>query len=102
MSEYVTTTATIFSRTGLIKEGSFRVTRSATPPPPAEENWERAQRFAGPPTRIRVLVSEAATSWSVQAGELIDAPKELADILIRKKHARLARPDEPLTFAPIE
>ena len=62
----------------------------------------RAQKFSGPPTRIRVLVSEAGTSWDVQAGTVVDVPKALADVLIRKQHARLARPDERLTFAPIE
>ena len=49
-----------------------------------------------------MLVSEAGTSWDVQAGTVVDVPKALADVLIRKQHARLARPDERLTFAPIE
>ena len=45
----------------------------------------RAQKFSGPPTRIRVLVSEAGTSWDVQAGAVVDVPRELADALIRKQ-----------------
>ena len=98
----MTTVCTYYPRTHYIKEGSRRIIRSATPPPPVSEDWERAEKFIGPPTRIRVLVSEAGTSWDVQAGTVVDVPKALADVLIRKQHARLARPDERLTFAPIE
>jgi len=95
-------TVTEHLRTGTYKPGSMRITRSATPPPPAKEEGTAVERFSGPPTRIRVLRGEAGTSWSTETGTVIEVPRGHAEFLIGKKNARLARADEPLTFAPIE
>ena len=100
---WTTVTVTEFPRTGTVKPGSMRVVRTATPPPPAEENWPRRQTFSGPLTRIRVLLGESsAYGWATEAGTVIEVPRQQADFLIQNKRARLARPDERLTNAPIE
>jgi hypothetical protein len=49
---------------------------------------------AGRRTWIRALVTVAATTWSMTAGEVIQVPKELADAEIRAGRARLAKPSE--------
>jgi hypothetical protein len=60
----------------------------------ASETWPRRPRFSGGRTWIRALVTVAATTWSMTAGEVIQVPKELADAEIRAGRARLAKPSE--------
>jgi len=67
-----------------------------------KEDWPRPQKFSGPLTRIRALKSKASATWNVNAGEVVELPMELADMLCRKGTARLARPDEPLSYGAIE
>jgi hypothetical protein len=64
---------------GLIKEGSRRIIRSATPPPPAAENWPRAEKFSGPLVRVRVPVGEAGASFALEPGVVMDLPRQLAE-----------------------
>jgi hypothetical protein len=49
---------------------------------------------AGRRTWIRALVTVAATTWSMTAGEVIQVPKELADAEIRAGRARRAKPSK--------
>jgi len=60
---------------------------------PAAENWPRAEKFGGPPTHVYIFQSVASTSWSVDRGLSVQ-PRELAEHLIARGHARLAKPHE--------
>jgi len=92
-SKWTTTVVTEFLRTGTYRPGSMRVFRSDTPPPPAEENWPRAEKFGGTPTHVFIFRSVASTSWNVDRGYAM-LPAEFAKFLIRGGHARLARPEK--------
>ena len=90
---WTTTVATYFPRTGFLKPDSLRVFRSTTPPPCTRPEGTTPEKFYGPPTRVRVLRAVAHASWDVVPG-VFSLPSELADYLIVRGHARLARAHE--------
>jgi hypothetical protein len=93
--KWTTTTVTEFPKTGIVKAGSMRISRSATAPPCVKEEGTPVQRFEGEPTRIFVFQAESADTWHVDHG-FNTRPRQLAEYLIGAGRAFLARPAEPL------
>lgn len=48
--------------------------------------------------RVRILRGVASSRWSVEPGQCLDLSEDVVDQLLRSGSARLARPDEALTF----
>ncbi len=77
---------------------SWRAEPLASRPPATEAPQPPVPKFSGPPTRIIGLASMASVDgWDLQVGEPRTFPRQLADELIRARHARLAKPGEILT-----
>jgi hypothetical protein len=76
--------------TGSRQGQTGRLQRLASPPPPAAENWPRAQKFTGELVPIFVFRSVAAIDWHVDKGFQMQ-PRQLADYLVRGGNARPAK-----------
>jgi hypothetical protein len=91
------------------QEWEIRRIQRAPEPEPATSTPEPKKRLFGrgektmPTTvktaRVKILRGVASSRWAVEPGQCLELAEDIVDQLIRSGSARLARPDEPLSYA---